>query len=326
MPAEWSEHERTLIAWPTRVDAWRGAGLDQARRCHAEVVDAISQFEPVTLVANPGDVEDASRSCPVEAVEVVGIPIDDSWLRDSGPIIVVDGTGERIGVDFDFNGWGGRFAPWDKDQAVSGEILQRLGIERSASPLVLEGGSIAVDGEGLLVTTEQCLLNENRNPDVPRAGIEEALTDRLGAERVIWLGEGLAEDADTDGHVDNICAFIEPGRVLLQAAPPGDPNHAAMERNRELLEAEGIEVELLEMLPRTTRPGGDEVVIPYLNFYIANGGVIVPVAGFDPDMDSEALRRIGALFPGREVVGVNALTLAFGGGGIHCITQQVPAA
>jgi agmatine deiminase len=327
MPAEWGPHERTLVAWPTRADTWRGTGLEAGRRCHAEVVDAISQFEPVTLVADPADVDEARRSCTAEGVEVLSLPIDDSWIRDSGPIVVRAPDGERAGVDFDFNGWGGKFAPFDKDREISRLLLDHLGIERRAASLVLEGGSITVDGEGLLVTTEQCLLDESRNPDMPRGDIERALLDLLGLERIVWLEQGLLEDADTDGHVDNICAFIGPGRALLQAVPATDPNRANMERNREILEREGVEVETLDLLPRTERPGsGEAIVIPYLNLYFVNGAVIVPVAGLDPDMDSEALERIGELIPDREIVGVEAITLAFGGGGIHCITQQVPQA
>ena len=326
MPAEWVEHERTLIAWPTRADAWRGHGLDQARRCHAEVIDAVSHFEPVTLVANPDQAEHARKACPAGNVEVVEIPIDDSWLRDSGPIIVTDGEGNRAGIDFSFNGWGGRFTPFDRDQDVSKHVLAHLGIERRASSLVMEGGSLAVDGEGTLLTTEQCLLSESRNPDHSRGEIEQALRDMLGVEQIVWLERGLLEDSDTDGHVDNIAMFLEPGRVLLQTAPAGDPNYALMQRNQEILEAAGLTVETLDLLPRAKRPTGEEVVIPYLNMYFVNGGVIVPVAEVDPDMDQEALNQIRGLIPDREVVGVNALSLAFGGGGIHCITQQVPAA
>ena len=324
MPGEWVQHERTLIAWPTRADAWRGHGLEAARHCHAEVVDAIAQFEPVTLVANPAEAEAAAKACPAGNVEVVEIPINDSWLRDSGPLILSDGEGNRLGADFGFNGWGGKFIPFDLDQQVSRHLLEHLGIERRASSLVLEGGSITVDGRGTLITTEQCLLSESRNPDHTRGEIEQGLRDMLGIDDIIWLELGLLEDADTDGHVDNICTYLEPGRVLLQATAPDDPNHEGMERNRAILEASGISVESLDLLPRAQRPTGEDIVIPYINLYFVNGGVIVPVAGLDPDMDQEALDRISSLVPGRDVVGVNALTLAFGGGGIHCITQQVP--
>jgi agmatine deiminase len=222
MPAEWAPHERTLIAWPVREEAWRGATIEEARDAHVETVAAVAAFEPVTLVADPAHVDDARRRVTADNVEVIAMPIDDSWLRDSGPVVVTAARGDglaRAGVDFRFNAWGGAFTPYDKDAAVARLLLRQLRIERVASPLVLEGGSIAVDGEGTLVTTEQCLLNPNRNPLLEREEIERELRLRLGVERVVWLGQGLVEDADTDGHVDNVAAFVAPGRVLLQTSP-----------------------------------------------------------------------------------------------------------
>jgi agmatine deiminase len=329
MPAEWAPHQLTLVAWPAREAAWRGASIEQARDAHAATVAAIAAFEPVLLVAHPDHADDARRRVPAANVKVLALPIDDSWLRDSGPIVVSGRDGEgrpaRAGVDFRFNAWGEAFTPYDQDAAVARRLLAHLGIARIASQLVLEGGSIAVDGAGTLVTTEQCLLNPNRNPGVGRERIERELRERLGAERVVWLGRGLVEDADTDGHVDNVCAFLEPGRALLQTAPAGDPNHEHAARNAEILRAAGIEVVELELLPRSERPDGEAIAIPYLNFYLCNGAAIVPLAQLDADMDDEALRRLRTLLPGREVVGVPALTLALGGGGVHCITQQIPA-
>jgi agmatine deiminase len=330
MPAEWALHERTLIAWPAREEAWRGATIESAREVCAQAVAAIAAFEPVTLVVDPAQRKDAKRRVSRKDVEVVVLPIDDSWLRDSGPLIVAGTDGEgvtRAGIDFRFNAWGEAFAPYDKDAAIARLLLERLGIERFASPLVLEGGAIAVDGEGTLVTTEQCLLNPNRNPLLHRKEIEAELRLQLGAEQVVWLARGLVEDADTDGHVDNVCAFLAPGRVLLQTtSDPDDPNAPAAEENARRLSAAGIAVERWELLPRTTRPDGSVVAIPYTNFYLCNGAAIVPLGEQDPDMDAEALRRLGALLPGREIVGVPGRTLALGGGGVHCITQQVPAA
>jgi agmatine deiminase len=329
MPAEWAPHDLTLIAWPAREDAWRGTTIEDARDAHAATVAAVAAFEPVLLVAKPEHVEDARRRVPAENVEVVGLPIDDSWLRDSGPIVVLGrdavGAPARAGVDFRFNAWGEAFSPSDSDAAIAGRLLERLAIERVASPLVLEGGSIAVDGEGLLVTTEQCLLNPNRNPGVERERIESELRERLGAERILWLPKGLVEDADTDGHVDNVCAFVEPGRVLLQTAPAGDPNHEIARENAQVLRTAGLDVAELELLPRLRRESGEEVVVPYVNFYTCNGAAIVPLAQLDPDMDEEALARLRQLMPGREVVGVPGRVLALGGGGVHCITQQVPS-
>lgn len=329
MPAEWAPHDMTLIAWPAREAAWRGASIEQARDAHAEVVAAVAAFEPVLLVADPAHAADARRRVPSDDVEVVALPIDDSWLRDSGPIVVTgrDAAGRpaRAGVDFRFNAWGEAFTPYDRDAAIAGLLLEHLGIERVASELVLEGGSIAVDGEGTLVTTAQCLLNPNRNPGVPRERIERELRERLGAERVVWLERGLLEDADTDGHVDNVCVVLEPGRVLLQSAPDGDPNRTTAAENAATLRAAGLDVVELELLPRLRRDGGEDVVVPYANLYLCNGAAIVPVAELDAGMDAEALRRLRELMPGREVVGVPGRTLALGGGGVHCITQQIPS-
>jgi agmatine deiminase len=206
-------------------------------------------------------------------------------------------------------------------------LLRHLGIRRIESPMVLEGGSIAVDGAGLLVTTEQCLLDPSRNPDLDREAIDEELRLRLGTRQTIWLKDGLIEDVDTDGHVDNICAFYEPGKALLQTvSEKSDLNWEGAQENLARLRNAGIEVTELDLLPKIAGEDDGVVVVPYTNFYIANGAVIVPVSGVDPDMDAEALRRIGELYPGREVVGIDGRTLALGGGGIHCITQQVPAA
>jgi agmatine deiminase len=327
MPAEWDPHELTLVAWPQREDAWRGTTIEAARDTHAEVVAAISQFEPVLLVVDPSQAADARSRVPAANVEILELPIDDSWLRDSGPIILSDGQGRRVGVDFRFNAWGEAFSPYENDAAVASRILKHLGLERIGSPMVLEGGSIAVDGDGLLVTTEQCLLDPSRNPDLGYREIAVELVERLGAERVVWLGDGLLEDVDTDGHVDNICAFYEPGKAILQTvADESDPNWASTRENLRRLEAAGIEVVQLELLPRI--PGEDDgvVVVPYTNFYVANGALIVPVGKVDPDMDQEAIRRLGELYPGREAIGIDGRSLALGGGGIHCITQQVPAA
>jgi agmatine deiminase len=318
MPAEWAPHERTLMAWPVRTELW-GSLMDDAKRDYAEIARAIAAFEPVLMVA--ADAFDARRHLGAE-VEVVELPHDDSWIRDSGPIFVTGGR-DRVGVDFRFNGWGGKFGPWDADDALSERLCEYLGIPRERAEVVLEGGSISVDGEGTLVTTEQCLLHPSRNPSLSREDLEESLRRLLGVERVVWLGQGLVEDEDTDGHVDNVCQFVAPGRVLLQTVTdPDNPNFENAQENLRRLRAVGIDVVELDLLPYVTvrgRPG----VVPYTNFYVCNGAVIVPVSG--QPTDAEALDRIGACFPGRDVVPVPGVVLAEGGGGPHCITQQVPA-
>jgi agmatine deiminase len=318
MPAEWAPHERTLMCWPARGELW-GEHFAQAESDYAEVANTIAAFEPVLMSAHPSQVADARAACS-EAVAVVSIPVDDSWARDSGPIFVVS-DGRRRGVDFGFNAWGEKFHPYAEDVEYARRVLAHLGEERrDARDLVLEGGSIAVDGEGTLITTEQCLLHPSRNPSLDRSEIEARLMEELGIGRVIWLARGLLEDTDTDGHVDNVCAVVSPGRVLLQTvSDPANPNHERGAENAERLRAEGIEVVELELLPYAA----PDTVVPYVNYYVCNGAVVVPVS--DPETDDEALSRLRGLYPDREVVGVPGRTLAHGGGGVHCITQQVPA-
>jgi agmatine deiminase len=322
MPAEWSPHERTLMAWPCRRELW-GDALGQAREEYAATANAVAAFEPLTMVCqNEGDAA-AARAALTGDVDVVVLPIDDSWLRDNGPIFVLDEEGHREAVHFGFNAWGGKFPPWDRDAAVAATLAERIGDPVVKAPLVLEGGSIAVDGTGTLLTTEECLLNPNRNPGMGRDEIERHLRDFLGAERVVWLGQGLVEDRDTDGHVDLIAAFTAPAEVLLQSAPPDNPNHERLEANREIAEAAGLRVTDFPILPYA-EVQGERVVASHLNFYVCNGAVVVPLAG--APTDEEALQRIAAAYPGREAVGVPGATIAYGGGGPHCITQQVPAA
>jgi agmatine deiminase len=323
MPAEWAPHERTIMCWPARETMWR-EHFAQAEAAHAEVANAIAAFEPVLMAADPRHVAEARRRCG-ENVEVVELPIDDSWARDSGPIFVLGEDGARAGVDFGFNSWGEKFTPYDDDARFAARVLELLGEpRRDATGFVLEGGSITVDGEGTLITTEQCLLEENRNPQLTREEIEAELRAQLGAERVIWLGLGLVEDDDTDGHVDNICAFVAPGKVVLQTVTDeANPNYAPCQENLRRLRAAGLEVVELPWLPYAE--GAEQpTVVPYTNFYLCNGAVIVPTRG--TETDDEALALLGSLYPGREVVGVAGETLALGGGGVHCITQQVPAA
>jgi agmatine deiminase len=326
MPPEWAAHERTLVAWPARRSLW-GVELAAAKATYARVVAAVARFEPVLVVANVGDGGEAQRACGSghpHPVEVVAEPIDDSWLRDSGPVFVTDADGRRAAVDFRFNGWGEKYVPYDADDAIAARLCDRLGVPHRTSPLVLEGGSITVDGAGTLVTTEQCLLDPSRNPALGRAEIECALCDSLGVERVVWLAAGLIEDRDTDGHVDNVCAFVAPGVVLTQGTDdPTNPNVEILADNRARLAAAGIEVLPVDVLPYDT-VGGRRVVVPPLNCYFVNGGLLVPVADNDPGAADAAVARFTALVPDREVVPVPASVLAFGGGGVHCITQQVP--
>jgi agmatine deiminase len=294
--------------------------MEQAKADYAAVANAVAAFEPVTMIANGADAAEA-RAALTEAVQIVKLPLDDSWLRDCGPIYVLGDQGGRVAVHFQFNAWGEKFPPWDRDAAVGRRVAEQLGDPVVEASIVLEGGSILTDGEGTLLTTEQCLLNPNRNPSFSRQAIEEALTEYLGLSQILWLNQGLLEDRDTDGHVDLIAAFTRPGHVLLQTVSPDNPNYANCEENRARLEAAGVSITEMPHLPYET-VAGERIAAGYLNFYICNRGVIAPVAGADTDED--ALRIIAAAYPDREVVAVPGAVLAFGGGGPHCITQQVP--
>ncbi|WP_441248578.1 agmatine deiminase family protein [Kitasatospora sp. McL0602] len=327
MPAEWTEHEACLMAWPTRQELW-GETFEDAKQEYAQVAKAISEFEPVTMVARPGQGAEARELCG-DGVEVVELPLDDSWFRDSGPIFVLDSEGRRAGADFRFNAWGEKHHPYDTDDRIAAALLERLGVDRIDSRMILEGGAITVDGEGTLITTEQCLLHPNRNPGMSKAEIEAELIAKLGVTTVIWLPYGGLLDTETDGHVDGVCAFVAPGKVVVQL--PSDPAHPDFERmreNRAVLEAatdaQGRKLEIID-LPQSAfvEVNGKETEVGYLNFYIANGGVVVPTAGIPED--EGALAVIAAALPGRKVVGVPTRVVAYGGGGVHCITQQVPA-
>jgi agmatine deiminase len=319
-PAEWEPHERTVMGWPCRLELW-GEAIEQARADYAAVANAIAAFEPVTMIANPGEDPARARAACGDGVEIVELPLDDSWLRDCGPIYVYGDDGRRIAVHFRFNAWGEKFPLWDRDAAVGGLIAERLGDEVRPAPIVLEGGSILTDGAGTLLTTEQCLLNPNRNPSLAREEIERALRDHLGVERIVWLGRGLVEDRDTDGHVDLIASFVRPGQALLQTVDPGNPNYENCEENRARLHAAGIDVVELPYLPYDT-VAGETIAASYLNFYLCNGAAVVPVSG--APTDPAALAIIDRAYPDREVVPVPGAVLAYGGGGPHCITQQVP--
>ena len=308
------------MAWPARSELW-GSQLAQAKADYAATATAVASFEPLTMVCADDAAAAEARAALPHEVDVIVEPIDDSWLRDSGPIFVIDAD-RRTGVHFGFNAWGEKFQPYDKDAAIGGRLVELVGDPCYRAPLVLEGGSICVDGEGTLITTEQCLLHPTRNPDLSREQIEQHLIDALGVERVVWLGQGLVEDRDTDGHVDLIAAFTKPGQVLVQTVPEGNPNFDNCRENVQRLEAAGIEVVAMPYLPYT-EVDGETVACGYMNFYLCNGAVIVPVCG--ADTDPVALSRIAECYPGREAVPVPGAVIAWGGGGPHCITQQVPA-
>lgn len=321
MPAEWSPHKRCWMAWPCRTELW-GEGLDAARAAYTEVAKAIADFEPVTMVANGEEIAEVSLRCG-SGVACLPLAHDDSWMRDNGPTFVIDGKGGLAGVDWRFNAWGDEYDNYENDAAVAGAILAHLDVPAYMAPMVLEGGSIHVDGEGTLLTTEQCLLNPNRNPKLSQAQIEENLRAYLGVRRIIWLGRGL-EDDETDGHVDNLACFVRPGVVLaLSTDDPDDGNYTALQDNLARLRAADLEViEVPQPAPRTGKDGR-RLALSYINFYMANGGVVMP--SFEDAKDEEAFTTVSNCFPDRKVLQIPVLDIVCGGGGIHCITQQQPA-
>jgi agmatine deiminase len=313
------------------------------------VAAAIAPSEPV-VVGVPARARAAARELLADSIEIVELDSDDAWMRDVGPTFVVDADGGLRGVDWRFNAWGGLegglYQPWDRDAQVARQVLEAEGAARYAAPIVLEGGSIHCDGEGTVLTTEECLLNRNRNPDRTREEIERVLCDYLGARRVIWLGRGLVGD-ETDGHVDNLACFARPGVVLLSwCEDRADPQHEVSEDARRRLaharDARGRSLEVV-LLPTPgplvttaeevndvrqvtgTQPrlAGARLAASYVNFYAATGRIVFPL--LDPAHDEEVAQVLAQCFPGREIVGVQAREILLGGGNIHCITQQVPA-
>ena len=348
MPGEFEPHSAVWMAWPERPDNWR-LGAKPAQEAFAAVAAAVNPADPITMAVSARQYEHC-RDVLDPAIRVVEISTNDSWLRDSGPTLLVGPGGERRGVDWHFNAWGGLdgglYFPWDLDDAAAQKILEIERFDRYRAPLVLEGGSIHVDGEGTVMTTEQCLLNANRNPQLTREQIERHLCEYLGVEKVLWLGQGVFND-ETDGHVDNIACFARPGVVLLSwEDDASDPQHAISLENLERLErstdASGRSIEVVRLpspgplslsaeeaagidaIPGTQpRRAGDRLAASYVNFLIATGRVVMPL--LDERYDDEATEILQGVFPECEVVGVPAREILLGGGNIHCITQQIPA-
>lgn len=330
MPAEWAPHARTWMCWPCRLEAWGGPdGLLRAKQAYARVARAISSFEPVTMAVRPQDHAEAKLACAGK-VEFFETPLDDSWARDIGPTFVLGAAGERAGVQWRFNGWGNKYHPVGSDAEFATRVLKHEALPVYRAPFVCEGGAIHVDGDGTLITTEQCLLNANRNPEMTRQQIEEALALFIGARKVIWLGDGFS-DEETDGHVDNIACFAGPGCVLIgvpasKSHPDYRPVMGAIRRLKDARDARGQEIEVREIIqPQTERLDwrGRSCAASYINFYLANGGVVMPA--FDDPRDEKARKVLGDCFPGRDILQIDALDIVQGGGGIHCITQQEPA-
>lgn len=347
MPGEFEPHAGCWMLWPERPDNWR-LGAKPAQAAFARVAEAIAEFEPVTVGVSAGQFENA-RNMLGDCIRVVEMSGNDSWIRDCGATFVKNGNTVR-GVDWDFNAWGGLvdglYFPWDMDDAVAGKMCELERLDRYRTPgFVLEGGSIHTDGEGTLYTTEECLLSEGRNPHMSRSEIEDKLREYLGVEKIVWLPRGIYND-ETNGHVDNIIHCAAPGKVLLawtedRSDPQYDISSEALEALRREKDAKGRSIQVTKlMLPANIliteeesqgvdaiggtlpRLPGDRLAASYANFYLANGGAVVPL--FNDPMDEAALKTIAEALPNRRVVGVYAREILLGGGNIHCITQQQP--
>jgi agmatine deiminase len=349
MPAEFEPHAGCWLLWPERPDNWREAGRP-AQHAFAAVAAAIAEFEPVTVGASSSEYQ-VARALLDPRIRVIEISHDDCWMRDVGPTFVVDRRGAVRGVDWHFNAWGGLqgglYFPWDQDDLVARKVLEIEGRDRYRAPVVNEGGAIHVDGEGTALVTEECLLNINRNPLLNRERVEGYLREYLNVSRIIWLGKGVFND-ETDGHIDNLACFVRPGEICLTWTDnKRDPQYAisldAWERLHDERDAQGRRLKVTKLpmpgpltlsakevsgiVPREgTKPreAGERLAGSYVNFYIANGGIVMPL--LDPRTDRAAVAKVKKLFPERRVLGVPAREVLLGGGNIHCITQQVPLA
>ena len=348
MPAEFEPHEGCFLIWPERPDSWAG-GAYAARKAFVKVISAIARWEKVTVFASYNQYENARALLPPQ-VRVAELSTDDAWARDVSPVIVKNAAGEIRGIDWGFNAWGGLYDglyfPWDRDNHVARKACDLLDIDcYDRRDFILEGGSIHADGEGTVMVTEECLLSPGRNPDLSREEIEQVLRDNLGAEKVLWLPYGIWGD-ETNGHVDNICAFTAPGEVVLawtddERDPQYERSQADLNYLKSQRDAKGRPITVHKLpLPRPvyvteaecaalepmdgepTRSPGERLAASYVNFYIANGGIILPAFG-DP-ADEQAAEVLRRCFPGREIVSIPARDILTGGGNIHCITSQVP--
>ena len=326
MPAEWEPHKRCWMAWPCREETW-GDNLDTTRRSFAAVANAIGNFEPVFMLARTEDLATARRLCS-ENVSLIAADLDDSWTRDMGPNFVRNASGEIAAALFHFNAWGQKYSSWRRDAAIGHRIAEYLGMRTFSAPLFMEGGGINVDGEGTLLTTEQCVLNDNRNPGLGRDEAAQVLCELLGVDTVLWM-PGDPDDTETDGHIDGIACFVKPGQVLVEICPEqGTERYDNMQANLAAIQgcrdAAGRELDIVTIEEAYEAERRNDIFASsYINFYIANGAIVMP--GFGIDRDEDARRNIADLFPDREVVQVDISDIAIGGGGIHCITQQQPA-
>lgn len=337
MPPEWAPHRGTWLSWPHRESSWPGK-FEPIPGVFAEIVRQLAPHEEVHInVAGPemeADVRSVLRHRQVETSNVFfhHNPTNDAWCRDHGPIFLqrtVNDVPEQAIVDWGYNAWGGKYPPFDLDDVIPTRIGAELGIPVFHPGIVMEGGSIDVNGCGTLLTTESCLLNPNRNPELSREEIEGYLRDYLGVRQILWLGDGIAGD-DTDGHVDDLARFTDPRTVVtVVEEDPADENYAPLADNLRRLQGmtdqDGRPLRIVTLpMPRPLWHDGQRLPASYANFYIANGVVLLPA--YDPPRDEIARRTLQGLFPDRRVIPIDCTDLVWGLGAVHCVTQQWPAA
>ncbi len=335
MPAEWHPHERCWMAWPCRETTWnakagaRFGNIETAREAFGQVARAIAEFEPLTMLCRPEDEAAAKAACG-SGVETMVIDLSDSWVRDTGPSFVIDGKGGLAAVDWQFNAWGGNYPGFEADKALAAGLAERIDVTAYHAPFIFEGGAVHVDGEGTALVVEECILHPNRNPGMTKDRFEHYMADYLGVQKVIWLPLGL-EDDETDGHVDEVACFAAPGHVLALATDDSsDANYPRLRANLEMLasvrDAKGraFEVTTLPQPEKINYDSGIRVALSYVNFYPANGGLVMPA--FSVPEDDAARAILQSVFRDRRIVQVPAFSIALGGGCIHCITQQQPVA
>ena len=331
MPAEWEPHEATWLAWPHKEESWPGI-FQRIPAVWTAMVRALRGSEEVRLLVRDDDEEADIRQAlegDLAGVKLFRVPTDDAWIRDYGPIFVRGASGEPATVtSWGFNSWGEKYGPWDLDDAVPARICAHLELPVVEGGMILEGGSIDVDGQGTLLTTESCLLNPNRNPALDRAEIERRLTEHLGLRKILWLGEGISGD-DTDGHVDDLARFVAPGIVVTAVeTDEADENYRPLRENRDRLQgmtdAAGRSLEVIDLpTPSAVYHEGCRCPASYANFFVANEVVLVPT--FQCSADGRALGVLGEVFSGRQVVGIDCYDLIWGLGAVHCVTQQQPS-
>ncbi|MHB1034850.1 MAG: agmatine deiminase family protein [Pirellulales bacterium] len=329
MPAEWEPHAATWLSWPHNRKTWPGK-FEPIPHLWATLVRTLAEFEPVHVLAGGGEVMAEAQAMvgQVPNVTLHDIPTNDAWLRDCGPTFLVGPGRPPALVGWRYNAWGGKYPPFDSDERIGRILAERLGRRPFEPGIVLEGGAIDPNGCGTILTTEQCLLNPNRNPHLTRADIECYLADYCGARHVLWLGEGIAGD-DTDGHIDQLARFVGPSTVVaIVEDDPADENYRPLQDNlarlRTMTDQDGRALEIVTLpMPRPIHYENRRVPAGYANFYIANGVVVVPI--YDDPADQVVLATLARLFPGRQIRGLGAIDLVWGLGAFHCVTQQEPA-